>query len=116
MNLPAHVSEATKRLNPQLYPAGGRLAAAQPKPAPKALVKAARQHSGRKNRVDVVVTLIAARRRLCDDDNNVASFKPLRDAIAESIGIDDGDPRLCWQYGQVESKGRQHSIVNIELL
>lgn len=66
--------------------------------------------------VACVVTLIAVRRRESDDDNNIASLKPLRDAIADTLGIDDGDGRLRWEYGQTESRGAEGVIVKIELL
>lgn len=114
MNLPANVSHSTKLRNPALYPSVGAVAAPQPQPASQALVKAAREPKRRAHGLDVVVTLIALRRRLFDDDNNVSSFKPLRDAIAESLGIDDGDQHLRWQYGQLETKGEQGVIVKIE--
>ena len=36
----------------------------------------------------IIVSLIAWRRRPLDDDNNVGSLKPLRDAIAQSLGVE----------------------------
>lgn len=64
----------------------------------------------------VIVHLHAIRRRLLDDDNATAACKPLRDAIAESLGIDDGDSRIRWEYSQSETKGEQGVIVKIETL
>lgn len=40
-----------------------------------------------------------------DSDNFIAGAKPLRDAIAKSLGVDDGDPRLRWSYGEALSPG-----------
>lgn len=56
-----------------------------------------RVHSGD---VGVRVTLIAVRQKRLDDDNLAGGFKALRDAIAESFGIDDGDERVEWIYRQ----------------
>lgn len=43
-------------------------------------------------------------RRLMDDHDNLrASMKPLVDAIAERLGVPDNDPRLVWEYGQVQT-------------
>ena len=47
--------------------------------------------------------------RLCpvlirDSDNLPVSMKAVRDGIADAIGIDDGDKRLVWEYGQRRRK------------
>jgi hypothetical protein len=70
--------------------------------------------AGRPRRV--VVSLLALRRRPLDPDNNAASFKALQDAIAETLGLDDGDPRFIWQYQQMHSFGREGVIVRIEVI
>ena len=70
--------------------------------------------AGRTRRV--VVSLLALRRRPLDPDNNAASFKALQDAIAETLGLDDGDPRFIWQYQQMHSFGREGVIVRIEVI
>jgi len=75
-----------------------------------------RQRQIRKGKLVVVIDLIAARHRLLDCDNNVGSFKPLRDAIAESIGIDDGDSRIKWSYGQIQTQGEEGVIVRVSVL
>lgn len=69
----------------------------------------------RKGSVAIIVTLITCRRRECDDDGNVAALKPLRDAIAEGLGLDDGDKRIRWEYGQIETRGKCGVIVNIQM-
>ena len=55
-------------------------------------------------------------RKSFDDDNLIASIKPLRDAIAASIGIDDGDKRIAFQYQQLQTKGREGVLVHIEVI
>lgn len=52
------------------------------------------------NRTRAQVTLVAVRQKRLDDDNLAGGFKALRDAIAESLGIDDGDERIEWIYRQ----------------
>lgn len=72
------------------------------------------QRQGRKNRLVVRVTLITLRRRVCDDDNDAAALKPLRDSIARSIGLDDGDPRIKFEYGSARTEGQSGVMVKIE--
>lgn len=55
-------------------------------------------------------------RRRMDSDNLIGSLKPLRDAIAQSIGIDDGDPRIRWEYAQAQVKHTQGVSVIITVL
>ena len=64
----------------------------------------------------VVVSLIGLRRRPLDDDNFVGACKHLRDAIAASLGIDDGDKRIRFQYGQFPTQGREGVLVHIEVI
>lgn len=54
----------------------------------------------RQGKVGLRVTLIAVRQKRLDDDNLAGGFKALRDAIADSLGIDDGDERIEWIYRQ----------------
>jgi hypothetical protein len=44
--------------------------------------------------------------KLLDDDNCANGFKAVRDAIAEIIGVNDGDKRVKWEYGQMIGKVR----------
>lgn len=62
----------------------------------------------------IVVTIVAHLRRLMDDDNCTGGIKPLRDLIAREIGIDDGDSRITFQYGQVKTCGHEHTTVTVE--
>lgn len=47
-----------------------------------------------RGQVRVVVRLIAVGGRPRDDDNATGGYKGLRDIIAASLGIDDGNPRI----------------------
>lgn len=61
--------------------------------------------------------LIALRNRLLDDDNLAASYKHLRDAIADSLipGLAPGaaDGWFRWEYGQVGTTGEEGTIVMV---
>jgi len=74
-------------------------------------------HAGQSRRARrMVVSLIGLRRRTLDDDNFNGACKHLRDAIAASLGLDDGDKRICWQYQQLQTKGREGVLVRIEVI
>lgn len=62
------------------------------------------------------VTIIRFGHKLLDDDNLSASYKSLRDGIARSLAIDDGDHRIRFEYGQVETRGKTGTIVRMERL
>ncbi len=49
-------------------------------------------------------------------DNLPSAFKGVRDGIAKSIGLDDGDRRFRWQYRQVETAGEEGTLVTIEVI
>jgi hypothetical protein len=38
--------------------------------------------------------------RALDGDNLQRALKAVRDGVADALGIDDGDSRIEWQYGQ----------------
>lgn len=67
--------------------------------------------SGRRIQVD----LIAFLRRRCDDDNITAGCKPLRDAVAATLGVDDGDPRVTFAVHQVVGPGEEGTLVRITI-
>lgn len=67
----------------------------------------------RKVDAGIRVTLIAVRQKRLDDDNLAGGFKALRDAIAESLGIDDGDDRIEWVYRQQVGPKPHGTIVTI---
>jgi len=109
-----HASKAFRKLNPHLFGVGG-LPPAQPKrrgrrPAPQT----ARDEKAGPRRV--VVSLVCFRRRALDDDNLSGGCKWLRDAIAASLGLDDGDSRLRFEYFQTLTTGRQGVAVKIDFL
>lgn len=83
---------------------------------PKTLDGQPHRHRKRPHRTCAVISLISFRRRELDGDNLVAGFKPLRDALADTLGINDADPRIRWQYGQCETRGETGTIVKIERL
>ena len=88
--------------------------ASQPQPVRRASPPA---HAGQSRRARrLVVSLIGLRRRTLDDDNFNGACKHLRDAIAASLGIDDGDPRIRWQYQQLQTTGREGVLVHIEAI
>lgn len=93
---------------------GGLAAGEQQRSSGPALVSPRPQRQTRKGCVELIVTLITCRSREADDDNHIASCKPLRDTIAQSLELDDGDKRIRWEYGQIESHGQPGVIVRIE--
>lgn len=97
-------------------PVGG-LVPAQREPSTKpALDKKPQESQGSAPGFRVCITLISLRHRLLDDDNLVAGCKPLRDAIARRLGIDDADPRIAFKYGQHRTEGRQGVVVVVETM
>lgn len=108
-------SSATfKRLNPHLFSVCA-LPATQPEPDRRRNDASAdalqKRGAGR-----LVISLVGHRTRILDDDNFVGGCKWLRDAIAASLGIDDGDPRVRWQYSQQPTQGTEGVTVSIEVL
>lgn len=72
--------------------------------------------TGSEKGVAVSITVVAFRRRLLDAHDAVAyACKPLTDAIAESLGVDDADRRLHWEYHQLKTTGPEGTIVLISL-
>ena len=122
MKPPQNVSKAVRRLNPHIYGAPKNdFVGALPEPKRQshpipALDQSQEAHRSGKGSLGVLVTLISCRHKLLDDDNLAYSLKGLRDAVAKSIGIDDADRRVRWQYGQCETHGEQGTIVTIETL
>lgn len=50
------------------------------------------------------VCIVSFRQHFLDSDNLQAGAKPLRDAIAESLGSNDSDKFIQWTYHQIISK------------
>lgn len=53
----------------------------------------------------VAVLMIRMGGRVMDDDNLKSALKAVRDGIADALGIDDGDPRITWNYEQAKGSG-----------
>lgn len=105
------LSQAVKRLNPELF-VDGKLSHPIRKPdALQTLDGGTKVRITGKGRVALIVGIISFRGREIDDDNLVAGAKPLRDAIAETLQTDDGDKRIRWEYSQVETRGNEETIV-----
>lgn len=58
----------------------------------------------------LTITLTRIAPRQFDSDNLAASFKGLRDGIADRIGIDDGDPIVKWRYAQRRGKPKEYAV------
>lgn len=110
--IPKKVSDSVRRLNPHLYGVG-RLQASKPEP-PQGIEVKDKELEGGKGVVAFRVTLVLCLLKPYDDDNAVSSCKSLRDAIAESLGIDDGDSRIEFNYNQIKTSGREGVNVIIE--
>ena len=108
--LPKHVQERIRRDNPDVFrpPASVVQKPTRTGEAPPA------DRAQKRAKSRVVVSIIGLRRRALDDDNFNGGCKALRDCIAASLGIDDGDKRLTWQYGQLQTRGREGYLVRIE--
>lgn len=50
--------------------------------------------------VPVEVRLVRLAPRKLDSDNLAGACKAIRDGVADALGIDDGDERITWTYGQ----------------
>ena len=60
------------------------------------------------------ILLLNFRTALLDGDNLRAGCKGMRDAIARSIGLDDNDSTIDWEYEQVRTRGKTGLLVRIE--
>jgi hypothetical protein len=95
----------------------GGMEANRTKPASlPALERRKPKRPGGPARVAVRITLVALRHRLLDRDAIAASMKPLTDAIAATLGIDDDDPRADWEWQQAKTNGAEGVMVKIERL
>lgn len=67
--------------------------------------------AGRGLRAPYVVTLTRIAPRNLDTDGVVSALKATRDGVADALGIDDGDERVEWRYGQRRGKPGDVTIV-----
>lgn len=108
---PNDLPENIKKLNPHLFVGGVGKPFSQPNLA-QALDRS--RKAGKAGAVCLVISLIRFGRRSLDSDNLAGGLKPLRDAIAQTLGVDDGAACIRWEYGQVETQGQQGTMVKIE--
>lgn len=115
-DLPKHVQERIKRDNPGLFDSvrPRQSAAAKPNSA-KALERSHEVQPPSQSKLAFCISLIVLSRRKMDSDSVVGACKWHRDAIAESLGLDDGDERITWEYGHSFTRGQEGVLVKIEL-
>lgn len=106
-----NASESTIRANLDVRPVETRQ---RERSSLRPLDKGIQKRQKGKGSVAVVVTLVTCRSRELDDDGNVAALKPLRDAIAESLRLDDADKRIRFEYSQCETRAENGVIVKIQ--
>ena len=56
------------------------------------------------------VELVRVAPRRLDSDNLTSSLKAVRDGVADWLGVDDGDERVRWTYGQRKGEPRQYLV------
>ena len=56
------------------------------------------------------VTLTRIAPRALDSDNLSASFKGIRDGIADSLGVDDRSARITWAYFQRRGRPKEYAV------
>ena len=61
------------------------------------------------------VTLTRIAPRSLDGDNLQSGCKAARDAIAQWLCVDDGDPRVTWQYAQEKGAPKQY-LLRVEVV
>lgn len=54
---------------------------------------------------EITCTMTAHLPTRMDGDNLANALKPVRDEIADWLGVDDADGRVRWECGQVETRG-----------
>ncbi len=102
-------SESLRRLNPHLFGVAGL---APDKREPRQVATLDKDAQGKPvNQVRLAVRIVSFSRRVKDDDNHTGGNKHLRDCIAASLGIDDGDKRIKFEYQQIESLGPEGTMV-----
>ena len=45
-----------------------------------------------------------------DSDNLAGALKAVRDGVADALGVNDGDPRITWLYGQRQGGVREYLV------
>lgn len=109
----ASLSFLAKNVSPAM---GGLLPAEREQGAQPALERHAPAEQAHARGVVACVSLIRCGNKTLDSDNLLGALKALRDTIARTLGVDDGDERVRWCYGQARTEGRKGVIVKLELL
>jgi hypothetical protein len=112
----ASKSESFRKLNPHIFGVGAMATRCAEQPALRALDQSKPQRAKGKGPVEIRVQCIALRHRLLDPDAVAYSMKPLTDAIADTLGVDDADPRVHWEWSQAPTGGQEGVIVKIQEL
>lgn len=110
-----HASESFKRLNPHLF-VGSVEKPFTERNIAQALDSISEARKRCEKSLEIRVTLTSYRASLLDRDNLIGGLKPLRDAIAASIGLDDSDEIITWEYHQLKTDGCEGTAVRIEML
>lgn len=66
---------------------------------------------GRQIALPCTVKLTRIGPKRMDDDNWINGAKGVRDAIARRLGVDDGDPRIKFEYEQIAIGERSHNLL-----
>jgi hypothetical protein len=59
----------------------------------------------------VTVTMIRVGFGTLDGDNLQSAGKAARDGVADWLGVDDGDPRITWNYQQQKAKRGEYGLI-----
>lgn len=83
----------------------GRLLPTEPKQdAVPALDQITEAYRGVTKGVVLRVEFIRRSQKRLDTDNLAFAFKAMRDSVAWTLGVDDNDPRIIWNYEQITGK------------
>lgn len=109
-------SDSYRKLNPHVFGGVGTVQTKVAKPTTSRSLDD-RQPRVKKGKGGLVVrcTFVSLRRRLLDPDNLAGSTKHLQDAVCETIGWDDGDERIRFQYEQVLTTGVEGVLVKLDI-
>jgi len=100
------VSEANQRGH---WSARARRAKGQREAARLMVLSAIRGATFSAGRFALTLTRIAPRH--LDSDNLAAALKAVRDGVADALRLDDGDPRLTWEYAQAKGKKGEYAVL-----
>ena len=104
---------SNRKLNPHLFGPAGGLDREIPKRTAVQALDQNKPKRQRGTRCVVEVCLLSLRSSELDDDNLAAAHKAFRDAIAQTLGVDDGDSRIRFRYLQGITKSKPHTLVII---